>query len=176
MLNIPGGGARQRSCLRHYATSRKVAGSFPGVIIEFFNLPNPSSRTVVDSASNRNDNQESSWESKGRPAHKADNRLSRKYEILDFSKTYGLPRPVLVIALSKYARNIVFHINQHAKTYRGPHYSRHEHWTGGSVWVYSLYTTFKCILAHETELWIICEGDEKISKIHLTIWLALSQC
>jgi hypothetical protein len=29
----------------HYATSRKVAGSSPDV--DFFNLPNPSSRTVA---------------------------------------------------------------------------------------------------------------------------------
>jgi hypothetical protein len=33
--------------LRHYATSRKAAGSIPNDVIEFFNLPNPSSRTVV---------------------------------------------------------------------------------------------------------------------------------
>jgi hypothetical protein len=33
--------------LRHYATSRKVEGSIPDEIIDFFfNLPNPSSRTV----------------------------------------------------------------------------------------------------------------------------------
>jgi hypothetical protein len=33
--------------LRHYATSRKVAGSNPDEITGFFNLPNPSSRTMV---------------------------------------------------------------------------------------------------------------------------------
>jgi hypothetical protein len=32
--------------LWHYATSRNVAGSIPGEIIEFFNWPNPSSRTA----------------------------------------------------------------------------------------------------------------------------------
>jgi hypothetical protein len=45
---------------RHYATSRKVAGSIPDEVIRFFNWPNPSSRTValgVDSASNRNEYQ-----------------------------------------------------------------------------------------------------------------------
>jgi hypothetical protein len=31
--------------LRHHATSRKVAGSRPDGVIEFFNVPNPSSRT-----------------------------------------------------------------------------------------------------------------------------------
>jgi hypothetical protein len=33
--------------LRHYATSRKVAGSIPDEVIGFFNLPNPSSRTMA---------------------------------------------------------------------------------------------------------------------------------
>jgi hypothetical protein len=32
--------------LRHYATSQKVAGSNPDEV-DFFNLPNPSSRTVA---------------------------------------------------------------------------------------------------------------------------------
>jgi hypothetical protein len=30
-------GTRYRSCLRHYATSGKVAGSIPDEVIEFFN-------------------------------------------------------------------------------------------------------------------------------------------
>jgi hypothetical protein len=38
-------GARGR--LRHYATSRKVAGLIPDEIIGFFNCPNPSSRTMA---------------------------------------------------------------------------------------------------------------------------------
>jgi hypothetical protein len=33
--------------LRHYATSRKVAGSSPDEVDFFFNLPNPSSRTMA---------------------------------------------------------------------------------------------------------------------------------
>jgi hypothetical protein len=33
--------------LRHYATSRKVAGSIPNEVNFFFNLSNPSSRTMV---------------------------------------------------------------------------------------------------------------------------------
>jgi hypothetical protein len=38
---------RERSWLRHYATSRKVAGSIPDEVIGFFNLPNLSSRTMA---------------------------------------------------------------------------------------------------------------------------------
>jgi hypothetical protein len=41
------GGTRWHSWLRHYATSRKVAGSIPDEVIGFFNLPNPSSRTMT---------------------------------------------------------------------------------------------------------------------------------
>jgi hypothetical protein len=51
--------------------ARKVAGASPDEV-DFFNWPNPSSRTMVDSASNRNEYQEFSWV-KGRPARKADN-------------------------------------------------------------------------------------------------------
>jgi hypothetical protein len=36
-----------RSWLRHYATSRKVAGSNPEEVIELFNRLNPSSRTMA---------------------------------------------------------------------------------------------------------------------------------
>jgi hypothetical protein len=61
--------------LRNYATSRKVAGLIPDDVIGFFNWTNPSSRPGFDSASNRNEYQESSWGrgGKGRPANKADN-------------------------------------------------------------------------------------------------------
>jgi hypothetical protein len=37
-------GTPERTWLRHYATSRKVAGSIPDEVIEIFNQPNPSSR------------------------------------------------------------------------------------------------------------------------------------
>jgi hypothetical protein len=67
-------GMRWRSWLRHYATSRKVAGSIPDEV-EFFNLPNPSSRIMalgstqpLTEMSIRNLSG-----GKGRPAHKADN-------------------------------------------------------------------------------------------------------
>jgi hypothetical protein len=58
-----------------YATSRKVAGSSHDDV-NVFNLPNPSSRIMapgVDSASNRNEYQESFWGGKWRTARKADN-------------------------------------------------------------------------------------------------------
>jgi hypothetical protein len=40
-------GTQQRSWLRHYATSRKVASSSPDGVDFFFNLPNPSNRTMA---------------------------------------------------------------------------------------------------------------------------------
>jgi hypothetical protein len=40
-------GTRSRSWFRHYATSRKVAGSIPDEVIGFFNWPNPSNRTMA---------------------------------------------------------------------------------------------------------------------------------
>jgi hypothetical protein len=63
-----------RSWLRHYATSRKVAGSIPAEVFEFLNLANPSSRTMTLESiqplvkmSTRN-----LPGGKGRPARKAD--------------------------------------------------------------------------------------------------------
>jgi hypothetical protein len=41
------GGTRERSWLRHHATSRKVAGSSPDEVDFFFNLPNLSSFTMA---------------------------------------------------------------------------------------------------------------------------------
>jgi hypothetical protein len=38
---------RQRSWLRHYATSWKVAGSIPDEVTGFFDLPNTSSHTMT---------------------------------------------------------------------------------------------------------------------------------
>jgi hypothetical protein len=63
---------------RHYDTSRKVSGSSPDEV-DFINWPNPSGRTSpgVDSASNRNEYQESlkikKLGGKVRPALRADN-------------------------------------------------------------------------------------------------------
>jgi hypothetical protein len=61
------GGARSSVWFRHYATNRKVAG-WSLDEVDFFNLPNPTSPTMVlgvDSASNMNEYQESSWKVKG---------------------------------------------------------------------------------------------------------------
>jgi hypothetical protein len=41
------GDKRCHSCLRHYATSRKVAVSIPDEVIWFFNWPYPSSRIMA---------------------------------------------------------------------------------------------------------------------------------
>jgi hypothetical protein len=63
--------------LRHYATDWKVAGSIPDEVIEFFQLTKyfqPHYDPGVDSASNRNKYQESSWTTKsGWPARDVDN-------------------------------------------------------------------------------------------------------
>jgi hypothetical protein len=40
-------GTRWRSWLKHYATSRKVAGSIPDGDIELFHWHNPSGRTMA---------------------------------------------------------------------------------------------------------------------------------
>jgi hypothetical protein len=47
IILIGGGGTRWRSRLRHYATSRRVAGSIPNFVIEIFHLHNPSGRTMA---------------------------------------------------------------------------------------------------------------------------------
>jgi hypothetical protein len=60
---------------RQYATSRKVAASFPDEVIAFFNWPNPSSRTM-DLGSTQPLTEMSTRNlpaGKGRPARKADN-------------------------------------------------------------------------------------------------------
>ena len=61
MLNVfctfTTGDTRQRSWLRHCATSRKVAGSIPDGIIGIFHWRNPSA-PGVDLASNKNEYQE----------------------------------------------------------------------------------------------------------------------
>jgi hypothetical protein len=63
------GGMWQHSWLRHYDTRWKVAGSSPDEAIGYFNLPNPSSRTMALGSTkplNTNEYQESSWGVKGR--------------------------------------------------------------------------------------------------------------
>jgi hypothetical protein len=78
-------GTQKRSYLRHYAISRKITGSSPDEV-DFCNWPNPSQPHYghgVDSASNRNEYQESSLGVKGGrrvrlTSHPYVSRLSRK--------------------------------------------------------------------------------------------------
>jgi hypothetical protein len=66
---------RQRTWLRHYATSRKVAGSIANEFIGFFNLSNPSSSSVALGSTHPLTEMSTSNlpGGNGRPALKADN-------------------------------------------------------------------------------------------------------
>jgi hypothetical protein len=69
--------------LRHYATSRNIAGSIPDEFIGFFNWPNPSSRTMA-LGSTQHLTEMSTRNLPGRyglPARKADN-LTAIYEAI----------------------------------------------------------------------------------------------
>jgi hypothetical protein len=88
----------QRSWLRHYTTSRKVAGSDPNGAIEIFNLRNPSSSIMAMRSTQppTEMNTKNLPGGRGLPELKADyltaicDRLSRKCLSLNDPQYYGL--------------------------------------------------------------------------------------
>jgi hypothetical protein len=75
MVYLKTGGMQQCSWLRHYATSRKVAGLSPDEVTGFFNLPNPSSCTMALGSTQPLTEMSTGifFGCKGRQVHKADN-------------------------------------------------------------------------------------------------------
>jgi hypothetical protein len=70
--NSSAGGTRWPSWLKHYATSRKVAGSIPDKVIGFLNWCNPSNR-IMALESTKPVTEMSTKNLPGGKGHKADN-------------------------------------------------------------------------------------------------------
>jgi hypothetical protein len=85
--------------LRHYATSRKVAGSNPNEVIRFYIWLNPPSRTMTLSSIQSLTEMSSRNFPGGKERPLSVSRLSRECENLDASEPSGSPRPVTEIAL-----------------------------------------------------------------------------
>jgi hypothetical protein len=98
------------SWLRQNATRQKVAGSRPDGVIDFFNTPNPSNRTIILGLTQPVTKMSNSNLLGGRGVEcgrcvilttlpSSVIRLYRKYGIFDDSEIYRPPRPVTGIAL-----------------------------------------------------------------------------
>jgi hypothetical protein len=91
--------------MRHYATSRKVAGYIPDGVIWIINWPNASSRTMslVSTEPLTEMNTRNLLGVNGWPVRKADNLTAICKPTV--SQPYGPPRPVAGIALPCHPRH-----------------------------------------------------------------------